>query len=81
MSKNERALRVSAAYHDERRYSNEERHEEIRFQKKKNMCNRVKMAGKLRGKTCMDWLKCLVEKVVNGQECKTKPTGNDLRDN
>lgn len=61
MSKNERALRVSAAYHDERRYSDEE----IRFQKK-NMCSRVKMAGKLRGK-------CLVEKVANGQEYKTKP--------
>ena len=41
--------------------------------KKKNMCSRVKMAGKLRGKTCMDWLKCLVENVTNGQECKTKP--------
>lgn len=34
MSKNERALRVSPAYHDERRYSNEERHEEIRLKKK-----------------------------------------------
>ena len=34
--------------------------------KKKNMCSRVKMAGKLRGK-------CLVEKVANGQEYKTKP--------
>ena len=54
MSKNERALRVSAAYHDERRYSDEE----IRL-KKKNMSSRVKMAGKLRGK-------CLVEKVANG---------------
>lgn len=53
MSKKERALRVSPAYHDERRYSDEE----IRFQKKKNMCSRVKMAGKLRGK-------CLVEKVA-----------------
>ena len=31
MSKKERALRVSPAYHDERRYSDEE----IRFQKKK----------------------------------------------
>lgn len=62
MSKKERALRVSAAYHDERRYSDEE----IRFKKKKNMCSRVKMAGKLRGK-------CLVEKVANGQEYKTKP--------
>ena len=72
MSKKERALRVSPAYYDERRYSNEERHEEIRFPKKK-MCSRVKMAGKLRGKTCMDWLKCLVENVANGQECKTKP--------
>ena len=61
MSKKERALRVSPAYHDERRYSEEE----IRFQKK-NMCRRVKMAGKLRGK-------CLVEKVANGQEYKTKP--------
>lgn len=37
------------------------------------MCSRVKMAGKLRGKTCMDWLKCLVENITNGQECKTKP--------
>lgn len=62
MSKKERALRVSPAYHDERRYSEEE----IRFQKKKNMCSRVKMAGKLRAK-------CLVEKVANGQEYKTKP--------
>ena len=61
MSKKERTLRVSAAYHDERRYSDEE----IRL-KKKNMCSRVKMAGKLRGK-------CLVEKVANGQEYKTKP--------
>ena len=55
MSKTERALRVSPVYHDERRYLDEE----IRFQKKKNMCSRVKMAGKLRGK-------CLVEKVANG---------------
>ena len=30
------------------------------------MCSRVKMAGKLRAK-------CLVEKVANGQEYKTKP--------
>lgn len=63
MSKKERTLRGSPACHDERRYSDEE----IRFQKnKKNMCSRVKMAGKLRGK-------CLVEKVANGQEYKTKP--------
>lgn len=61
MSKKERTLRGSPACHDERRYSDEE----IRF-KKKNMCSRVKMAGKLRGK-------CLVEKVANGQEYKTKP--------
>lgn len=54
MSKKERALRVSPAYHNERR------------KKKQNMCSRVKMAGKLRGK-------CLVEKVANGQEYKTKP--------
>ena len=49
MSKKERALRVSPAYHDERRYSNEERHEEIRFPKKK-MCSRVKMAENCAGK-------------------------------
>ena len=66
MSKKERALRVSAAYHDERRYSDEE----IRFQKKKTCVAASKWRENCAGSV---WLR----KLRKGKN--TKP--NQIRNN
>ena len=66
MSKKERALRVSAAYHDERRHSDEE----IRFKKKKTCVAASKWRENCAGSV---WLR----KLRTGKN--TKP--NQMRNN